>query len=239
MRKVRFVRDGIYHIYNRGVEKRDIFLADRDRWRFLQGMYLFNNEDTAAGTLWQLEHEGRALNFNTLKTFVAGSERKPLVRLMADCLMPNHYHFILQEIQENGISRFMHKLGVGYTKYFNSKYERVGSLFQSTFKAAAIGIDETYLQYLLVYINVLNPAQLLEPELKKKGVKDVNSVLEFAKQYIWSTHREYLQLRDSVVIEKGILGEFFPSPTQYEQFSRNVVLGKKYEAMGSLLLDPD
>ncbi len=158
MRKVKFEKDKIYHIFNRGVEKRDIFMNDSDRWRFLQGLYLFNDENSSFRLLWNLENREKGLNFKTIKDFLKNNltERIPLVEIMADCLMTNHFHLILKEIKKNGISRFMHKLGTGYAKYFNEKYDRVGGLFQGRFKAVLIEKD-LYLQCLLVYINVLNP----------------------------------------------------------------------------------
>lgn len=106
---------------------------------------------------------------------------------MADCLMPNHYHLVLEELVDGGVTRFMHKLGTGYTMYFNKKYDRVGSLFQGTFKAVQVDTDE-YLQNLLVYVNVVNPGELIEPNLKEKGVKDVEKIMPFAKLFPWSTH---------------------------------------------------
>ena len=123
MRKVKFTKGKIYHIFNRGVEKRDIFLSDRDRWRFLQGLFIFNDKHTVGNLLFRIEQENKRINFTLLKQFIAEkrTERQPLVRILADCLMPNHYHLLVEEIQDGGISQFMQKFGTGYTKYFNKK----------------------------------------------------------------------------------------------------------------------
>jgi len=171
VRKIKFYKGNFYHIYNRGVEKRNIFKNDNDRWRFLQGLFMFNDEKTTANLLWQLEKTRGGVTFGVLRDFLKmnSKKREPLVRISADCLMPNHFHLLIEEIKNGGISRFMHKLGVGYTKYFNSKYKRVGSLYQGTFKAAFIN-NEQYLKSLLVYINVINPGELLCGEI----VKDFN-----------------------------------------------------------------
>lgn len=241
MRKITFTPGNIYHIFNRGVEKRDIFLKDSDRWRFLQGMFLFNDERGSANLLYRLEQEKGAMNFRVLREFVATGrqgDRKPLVRIMADCLMPNHYHFLIQEIQDGGISRFMHKFGVGYTKYFNKRHDRVGSLFQGTFKAVPVE-EDAHLKYLLVYINVVNPGQLIEPELKEKGVKNLDEIVRFAAEYPWSTHQEYLGRRDSIIIDKDVLGEAFESPAEYDKFTREILLGKKFDTdiVSNLMLD--
>jgi len=213
MRKLRFTVGEIYHIFNRGVEKRDIFLDDSDRWRFLQGLYLFNDEKTASNLLFRLERDKGGANFRTLKEFIAGyqEERKPLVKIMADVLMPNHFHLIIEEIEEGGISRFMHKLGIGDTKYFNIKHERVGGLFQGTFKAVHID-KELYLQYLLIYLNIINPGQLIEPMLKEEGPKDIDAILKFASEYNWSTHKEYAGLRNAVLLTKVFEEKFLIHP---------------------------
>lgn len=155
-RKVRFITGHIYHIYNRGVEKRDVFLADADRWRFLQGLFVFNDVNVSSGLLWDLEQKEGSANFKTIKEYFKKNpvSKNPLVRIFVDCLMPNHFHLILQQLVQDGISKFMHKLGVGYTKYFNKKYNRVGPLFQGPFKAVMVE-DDFYLKYLVVILNIL------------------------------------------------------------------------------------
>jgi len=238
MRNITFSKELFYHLYNRGVDKRTIFQSDNDRWRFLQALLLFNDENVTNNLLWQLEREKGKVNFTVLREFLAreGKERKPLVRIFTDCLMPNHFHLILKGIQDDGISRFMHKLGTGYTNYFNKKYDRAGSLFQGTFKAVPIETD-LYLQHLLIYINVINPGQLLEPNLKEQGVKDVGAVLNFARNFQWSTHPEYAGLRDSIIIDDELVKHLFESPQAYEQFAKGVLIGRSFEAIDHLLLE--
>ena len=155
-----------------------------------------------------------------------GLERRPLVRIMADCLKQNHYHFAIEEIQENGISRFMQKLGTGYTKYFNKKYERVGPLFQGVFKTVEVKSDEQ-LVYLIAYINAINPGQELEPELKS-AAQNPEEILSFIEEHFpWSTHLEYLDRRDSIIIDKGIVGTLFTTPKHYRKFIEDIIRGKK------------
>jgi len=238
MRKIKFCKGNFYHIYNRGVEKRDVFKDDNDRWRFLQGLFIFNDEKSTTNLLWQLEKNRGGVTFGVLRDFLKtrGGKREPLVQIGADCLMPNHYHLLVEEIKDGGISRFMHKLGIGYTEYFNNKYNRVGSLYQSTFKAALID-NEKYLQYLLVYINVLNPGELIEPNLKENGIKNVEKIMQFAEEYQWSTNLEYLNKRNSIIIDKGLLGEFFSKPKEYENFVKSVLLDRKFDEINSLTLE--
>lgn len=227
MKKTKFEVGKIYHVYNRGVEKRDIFLSDGDRWRFLQGMYLFNDQEGSANLLWRLEQEKGKMHFGILRDYMKQQsiEREPLVRIMADCLKPNHFHILLQEIGEGGISKFMQRLATGYTGYFNKKYERVGPLFQGAFKAVEVKNDEQ-LMYLLAYINAINPGQELEPELKLVA-QDPEEILRFIEHYPWSTHLEYLGKRESIIIDKGIAGELFSSPRTYLDFIRDIIQGKQ------------
>jgi len=237
MRKLKFETGKIYHIYNRGVEKRVIFTNDSDYWRFLQALFLFNDEDASRNLLWELERQNGKLHFGILKKFVESNnmERKPLVKILAYCLMPNHFHLVVEEIEEGGITKFMHRLGVGYSMYFNKKYERVGVLFQGRYKAALVE-DDLQLQYLLVYINVLNPGQIIEPKLKENGVKNVEAILNFAKTY-WCTHLEYLDERESIIIEKGILGELFRENNEYENFVKDILEGKKINKINKLTFE--
>ncbi len=238
MRKIKFITDKIYHIFNRGVEKRNIFIDDSDRWRFVQAMFLFNDDEISSNILWKLENEKGGLNFKTLREYIEQNkkDRRPLVKIMTDCLMPNHFHFLVKQVQENGISRFMQKFGVGYTNYFNEKYDRVGSLFQGPFRAVLVEND-LYLQYLLVYINIINPGQLVEPNLKEIGVADVDKIMAAADAYGWSAHPEYTGERQSIIIEKDVLAEFFPTPEKYREFARSVLLGRKIDAIKNLILE--
>jgi len=239
MRKIKFETGKFYHIYNRGANKEAIFYDESDRWRFLQALFLFNDSESSGRILYEVERENKGrINFNLLKKFVEKNkkDKKPLVKIMADCLMANHFHFIVQQVQENGISSFMHKLGTGFTSYINKKYKKSGSLFQGPYKAIEIE-NEEYLKHVLVYINVLNPGQLIEPDLKENGVKNIESILKISEDYIWSTSKEYLGKRNSFIIDKGILGNIFSTPGKYKEFVKEILLNKKLGSVSHLLLE--
>ncbi|OHA70691.1 MAG: hypothetical protein A3D64_01055 [Candidatus Wildermuthbacteria bacterium RIFCSPHIGHO2_02_FULL_49_9] len=237
-RKFPFAVGSIHHIYNRGVAKCKICIDDVDYWRFLQGLCLFNDTKSANHILWQLERDRGALNLKVLKKYIVdpANERSKLVRILAYCVMDNHYHLLVEEIREGGITKFMQKLGVGYVNYFNKKHERVGSLFQNKFQNVPVE-SEQHLMYLLVYINVLNPAQYLEPHWKDGGIKNPKAILAYVENYLWSTHQEYLGKRNSIIIEKGVLGEIFPTPDAYRALIRTVIEAKKYEEVTYLMLE--
>lgn len=147
MRNHQFVDKSYYHIYNRGVDKRDVFSDEKDIKRFLLCMNLFNFK-TPVGSVQLMSRENSSVDVKRLQK-VFGSEK--LVSIVSYCLNPNHFHFILKQEAEGGISEFMKRLQGGYTKYFNEKHARSGSLFQGTFKSVHIDRDE-YFKLILAYV---------------------------------------------------------------------------------------
>jgi len=160
-RKTKFTNEQCYHAFNRGVDKRKIFLDQKDYERFLLSMILLNDETDGLMIQWRdyskLNPKVKPSEFLRLNLRSAG--KKPLVEIIAYCLNPNHYHFILKQLAEKGIEKFMQKIGTSYTMYFNQKYKRSGSLFQGTFKSVHIDPDD-YLLYLSAYVNKNNFAFL-------------------------------------------------------------------------------
>lgn len=151
IRKVNFANGEFYHIYNRGVDKRTIFSDDYDIKRFFQSMEEFNVVK-AIGSLY----ENSFLKKEQTKVRLGdqlGGEASKLVNFVSYCLNPNHYHFILEQVLEGGIEKFMQRIGTGYTMYFNNRYKRTGSLFQGVFKASHIDSNE-YLLHSSVYVNL-------------------------------------------------------------------------------------
>ncbi|MFA7192469.1 MAG: transposase, partial [Candidatus Paceibacterota bacterium] len=151
LRKTSLVQGEIYHIYNRGVDKRDIFMDDEDRVRFIHDLYEFNSTNPAPNLNDYLKR-GKV---NNLEVGLPEIQRKPrelLVEILAFCMMDNHFHLMIRPVSENGITEFMRKIGTGYTNYFNKKYERNGALFQGKFKSVHIEKD-AHLMYLPIYIH--------------------------------------------------------------------------------------
>lgn len=179
----------IYHVYNRGVDKRNVFLDQIDYIRFVHILYEFNNNLNA--------NRWHASSMSGVGLLIS---KKPIVDLLAFCLMPNHYHLMIQEQQENGISEFMHKLGTGYTNYFNKKYERTGALFQGKYKIVHI-IDDKHLQYLPYYIH-LNPLDLILPNWRDGVLDDTKKALRFLHSYRWSSYLDYTGTKNFPSITK-------------------------------------
>jgi putative transposase len=205
-RKIVFSSGEYYHLYNRGVEKRELFFEDSDRDRFVRLLFLANSNRSFVFRLVQ----GQPLNEIDI-----GAKR---VAIGAYVLMPNHFHILVKEVDEGGISDFMEKLQTGYSMYFNKKNERVGPLFQGRFKAQHVA-DNEYLKYLFAYIH-LNPVKLIEPQWKEVGIKDLKRVQEFIQHYRHSSYLDYMgAVREEIkILTPDEFPEYFLSSHEFEQF---------------------
>ena len=204
MRNLIFVNGEYYHVYNRGIEKRDVFLDDRDYFRFLISI----RESNHLGVVDLSDIPDPVNQFREAEKRKA----KPLVDLVCYCLMPNHFHLILRQVENRGISKFMQKLCTAYTMYFNKKYKRTGVLFQGPYKAKRIDGDQ-YLLQLSRYIH-LNPLDLSDGEEQET---------EFIKNYKWSSLRFYLDEKKHSLIQlkKGIVLGLFSSISEFTNFTLN------------------
>ncbi|MEK9175302.1 MAG: transposase [Patescibacteria group bacterium] len=163
MRKTKFANGEFYHIYNRGTDKRAVFLDDTDFKRFLRCMSEFNTIEPI-GSLY--EH---ALNIHYGRR--TSIHKNKLVNIICYCLNLNHYHFLFEQRVDGGISEFMKRLGGGYTKYFNSKYNRTGVLFQGKFKSRHIDSNK-YLLHIGAYINLNNKAHKVDKDIFRSSMDE-------------------------------------------------------------------
>ncbi|MBP9716185.1 MAG: transposase, partial [Candidatus Pacebacteria bacterium] len=115
LRKTALVQGEIYHIYNRGVDKRDIFMDDEDRIRFIHDLYEFNDLNPVLNLGLSLKNKSNEVGL----PYFRKNKRENLVEILAFCMMDNHFHLMIRSVSENGITEFMRKLGTGYTNYFN------------------------------------------------------------------------------------------------------------------------
>lgn len=178
----------LYHVLNRGVEKRTIFLDNHDYARFVHNLYEFN-DTRPAGNANRRFHQ----NKNGAMSDLVGHSlpRERLVDIHAWCLMKNHYHLLLSERIEGGLTRFIMKLNVGYAKYFNERYQRSGTLFQGRTKKVLISRDAHFL-YILHYIH-LNPLDFRKESRtwRERRVIDAASALKHLDAYRWSSYQDY------------------------------------------------
>lgn len=190
-RKVKFEVDEWYHCYNRGVDKRITFEEEADYIRFVELLYLAN--DTAP-----LNRDN--IGTHSAEEIFARERTQPLVAIGAYALMSNHYHLLIKEIEEGGLSAFMHKLGIAYTTYFNQKYQRVGNLFVKPFRARHVK-DDRYFQHVVNYIH-LNPAELFENEWKKGKVGNPAALIKRLESYPYSSltdHQKYKRPMNAII----------------------------------------
>lgn len=197
LRKQIFAPNEFYHLYNRGTEKRIIFREKRDYEHFLYLMYVCNTEKSI-----ELRKIGK--NFDRGET---------IVDIGAFCLMPNHFHLLIHEKIENGISKYMHKLLTAYSMYFNKKYKRTGKLYENIFKSIHVNKD-VYLKYLYSYIH-LNPAKIIDKNWKENQNKSVVNLLNYVFDYPYSSLREYINLKFKILNPEQF-PNYFKKPTNHK-----------------------
>jgi putative transposase len=210
----------LYHVLNRGVEKRSVVLDDEDRVRFLHDLFVFN--DTKAAPNYILP--GRQMT----------GPRTLLIHLHAFCLMDNHYHLLLSEAREGGIGLFLQKLNMGYAKYFNEKYKRTGVLWQGPSKKILIARDAHFL-HIPFYIH-LNPLDYSMPEWRKGAVRNAKKALAELATYRWSSHLDYLGVKNfPSLTEREFLGEVLGGKKRYEKEMCDIIADPQVAAESAIL----
>lgn len=203
----------IYHVLARGVDKRKIFLDDRDRFRFIHNLFEFNDEAPPDTSSYYFSRPGVIANKQI------GPERKPrklLVNIYAFCLMDNHYHMMLSPVIEGGLFRFMKKLNMGYVKYFNERYKRSGTLFESRYKRILVK-NHAHFIHLPYYIH-FNPLDFKFFEWRERKLKNYNEATKFLNSYRWSSHLDYTDIKNfPSVLSKKFLNDFFGGPKNYKR----------------------
>ena len=206
-RKIKFSEGEYYHIYNRGIDKREIFMNKYDYERFIQLLYYAN--------MFEPVHIQRLPN----QSFPLMRQGLTLTDIGVWCLMPNHFHLLIKVKSDGSLSKFLAKLQTGYSMYFNKKNERSGSLFQGTFKAEHVDKDE-YLKYLYSYIH-LNPIKLVQSDWKERGIEDIEKAKLFLDKYEYSSYLDFLEIdrNQKTILNKEVFPEYFNNA---EDFQNNI-----------------
>lgn len=176
----------LWHVLNRGVDGRDLFADSQDYARFVHNLYEFNDATPVRNFSRRFNPSGMSDLRNR------SSER--LVNIHGWVLMKNHYHLLLSECVEGGLTLFLRKLNVGYANYFNERYKRKGTLFQGRTKKILIEREAHFL-YILHYIH-LNPLDYLpsaqEWRIRSRGgIHNADEALEYLDTYRWSSYLDY------------------------------------------------
>ena len=236
-RKNQFVNDEIYHIVLRGIDSNLIFKNTDDYYRMIFSIYEFNS------ILPTTIRERREVinrfkkNRGPSSDVAMVDERDKLVEILVFCFMPNHIHLLLRQIKENGITKFMAKVGTGYASYFNKKYQRKGYVFQNRFKDVYIK-NNNQLKVIFTYIHS-NPISLIEPNWKEAGIKDPKKVTEFLENYKWSSYQDYIGMKNfSSITEREFILKFMDSEQGCRDAIENWIEYKKdLKEFSEILLD--
>ena len=204
MRKEKIIKDEYYHIINRGNNKQSIFLDEKDRIRFLFLILYFqspvNFDQINRSIKYFIKHQ----LFNISEKIIKNIIDNRYVELVNFTLMPNHFHLILKEHKKNGISNYMQRVLNSYTKYFNTRHEVIGHLFQGPFKSIHIK-DDPQLLYLSAYIH--NNVR----ELKRWRGKE--------HLYSWSSYQDCTNNnRWEELLKTDIIMKQFPNKERYKLF---------------------
>lgn len=225
----KFITGEFYHVFNRGVEKREIFLETSDFFRFIYCLYELNEKglikmrDRIEDRLKRKKYTEKY----TGATCVSRYRGEALVEVVAFCLMPNHYHLILRQLVDGGTSLFMKKLANSYVGYFNEKHSRkgLGSLFQGRFKAVHVKKDKQFLA-LICYI-FTNPVEIIEKDWKEKGSQNPEKSMQFLKSYRWSSFLDCVGISNfPSVTKRDFITEFFGGPSKIKESVESWILYK-------------
>ena len=203
-----------YHIFNRGNSKQKIFLDDEDRNRFLKILYMCNSAVSINFRDQIVRAKIDAWDFD---------KGDSIVFIGAWVLMPNHFHLYITAnaearlLQNSAISIFMQKVLTAYSKYFNAKYHRTGSLFEGKFKSVHVN-KENQAKYLFSYIH-LNPLRLINPKWKEEGIDDKMKALKFLESYKWSSYFDYLTIPriESKIIDRSKFLNYFQTQKAFQK----------------------
>ena len=207
MRNIRIAPGEYYHVFNRGVNKQLIFHDHTDRIRFLFIVLYFQSPVILQNISRSVQPFIKHSVFNLDKETEQEIIKSRFIELASFCLMPNHFHFIIKEVEENGIARYMQRVLNSYTKYYNTRYNKSGHLFQGPYKATHVGSNEQLL-HLSSYVH-RNPR-----ELKEWFNKESN--------YQWSSYQDFVNKnRFEQLLVFDIISEQFKSKKEYNKFVKS------------------
>lgn len=232
--RAKFVEGNVYHLLNRGVDKREIFLDDKDRLRFIHNLFEFNDANPVNNVLYRFRPQSIDLRCPYIP--VERKPRKLLVELLAFALMPNHYHLLIRPRSSDNVQKFMRRVNMGYAKYFNEKYKRSGALFEGRFKSVAV-TREAHFIHLPYYIH-FNPLDLATPEWRRREMKNAKKAMEFLENYRWSSFQDYIGKKNfPSVTQREFLFSFVGGPEEYKRKSMQWLKELSYEGVRDVALE--
>jgi len=217
-RKVVLANGEFYHVFNRSINNQPIFVNKRDCQRFIDLLFFYQkNPKIRFSHFMNLPLKERVSVFEQL------NKNKKLAEISAFVLMPNHFHLLLQQKEQDGISLLLSRLTNSFTRYYNTKNNRKGDLFESVFKAVRVETEEQLI-HLSRYIHI-NPVVSF--------VVDEKNLIS----YPFSSFPAYLKGESLFLDLKPVLTHF-KNPQNYKKFVFDQIdYGKELEKIKHLLLE--
>lgn len=219
-RKIAFRNGEIYHVFNRGIDRRSIFTGKREFERAKQLIKFYRHKEIPIRySQILLQHEELR---NKILEGVFKSER--LVDILSYCLMPNHFHLLIKQLEDNGVSKFVSNFTNSYTKYFNTKSKRNGPIFEGVFKAVHVETEEQLI-HLTRYIHLNPVASSIVPENR-------------LNDYLWSSYPEYLFPSNDGIAEKKMVLDLFKSAASYKEYVEDQIdYAKELDSIKHLVME--
>jgi len=227
MRKEPYSVGSYVHIIKRGARGMNIVRDEADRWRFLSLLRYLNDDNVPRN--WEREVTLQNIK-NDFERPHHWQDPVPYVAVISYCLMDNHFHLLVKEDMEGGISKFMHRLCTSMTSYHNAKYGERGTLFQGAFAARTVTNDR-HLQYVSAYIQVKNPLERYEGGVRR-AVREFDHALEWILEDQFSSLGDFLGRRSSRLIDHALRQELFDTPQRFKSFARDVLEGRLDTQLG-------
>lgn len=233
MRKEQFSVGSFVHVIQRGAHQMPIVCDDTDRWRFLRLIRYVNDENVPRHWERDVSLDDIRNNFRRPAHWgVIG----PYVSIVAHCLMDNHFHLLLREIIEGGISKFMQRVSNSMAMHHNARYQSSGTLFEGPYRARVV-TDDRHLQYLGTYINIKNPFERFPGGLHA-ATANFDQAYAFAIGYPFSSTADFAGVRVSSIIDHDLRKELFADPGEFKEAARELMLSRAEATDNDLLLEP-
>lgn len=189
------INNNYYHLYNRGVAKQDIFKDAYDYRRLLMNFSYYLDDNLKS----KLSIAKKDQNF---RSYLQEMPSKPLLEIVSYCLMPNHFHLLVKQIADNGITTFIRRALNSYTRYYNIRHDRIGPMFQGSFRAVDVKSNEQLI-HLSRYIH-LNPF--------------VGNLCRKLDDFTWSSYKDFLTNKKTRLSNPHLIIETIGSSRRYQDF---------------------
>jgi hypothetical protein len=227
MRREPYGVGSIVHVVKRGARGLPFLKDASDFDRLLLMLVHFNDEKVSKSWYRDLFDEAKHRGFERADIW---PEQNPITKIHAFCLHANHFHLLLEETQEHGISLFMQKLGNGIAGYINEKHGEYGSPFQGAYKSKTVDND-TYLRYVVAYIQTKNTFEHF-PGGYEQAQNDFAKAFDWSTDFPYSSAYDHIPLRRSDLHKRNIVSDdLVPtlwSPTEYRKFAEDVIAGRAH-----------